>query len=78
MDAVLPNVQETKVSLGSAGRPSGQFQSRTRSRNGFEEVVPKRGILFSGMWVWVFQSVGFLDGNTHFLQQETSFSDHFY
>lgn len=39
VDAILPNIQETEVSLGTACWSSGQFQGWTRSRNDFEEIV---------------------------------------
>lgn len=47
MDAILSDVQEAALSVGAAGRPSGQLQGGTRSGNGSEEDVPEGGALLS-------------------------------
>lgn len=47
VDAVLPDVQETALSVGAARWPSGQLQGGSRSGHSAEEDVPQGGAVLS-------------------------------
>jgi hypothetical protein len=50
MDALLPNVQKTKVPVGATCRPPGQLQGGTRPRDDPEEVVRQGREMFQSSW----------------------------
>jgi len=46
VDALLPDVQEAAISMGPAGRTSGQLQGGSRTGHRAQEVMPQgRGVL---------------------------------